>query len=80
MTHAVRNARAPVLFFQAENDFDLTPTSVLSAAMKAAGKESRVLIYPPSGTSARDGHSFAYRGSATWFEDVLQFLERHCRS
>ena len=37
-------------------------------------------MYPAFGSSARDGHSFAYRGSAIWFEDVLQFLERHCRS
>ena len=80
MMHAIRNARAPLFFFQAENDFDLTPTRALSAAMKDAGKESQVKIYPSFGSSARDGHSFAYRGSAIWFEDVLQFLERHCRS
>jgi carboxymethylenebutenolidase len=80
MVHAVRNARAPLFFFQAENDFDLTPTRALAAAMMDAGKESAVKIYPPFGSSARDGHSFAYRGSAIWFGDVLQFLERHCRS
>jgi carboxymethylenebutenolidase len=80
MTTAVRRARAPLFFFQAENDFDLAPTRALSAAMKDAGKEAEVKIYPPFGSSARDGHSFAYRGSAIWFEDVVRFLERHCRS
>jgi carboxymethylenebutenolidase len=80
MMYAVRHARAPLFFFQAENDFDLTPTRALSAAMKDAGKEAEAKIYPPFGSSARDGHSFAYRGSATWFEDVLRFLDRHCRS
>jgi dipeptidyl aminopeptidase/acylaminoacyl peptidase len=80
MTNAVRNARAPILFFQAENDFDLTPTRALSAAMKKAGKESQMKIYPPFGNSAREGHSFAYRGSSVWFDDVFRFLERHCIS
>jgi len=78
MTRAVRNARAPIFFFQAENDFDLSPTRELAAAMKDAGKPFESKIYPPFGSSPADGHSFAYRGSALWFDDVLRFLERHC--
>jgi carboxymethylenebutenolidase len=78
MTRAVRNARAPIFFFQAENDFDLTPTRALSAAMKEAGKPFETKIYPPFGSSHRDGHSFAYRGGAIWFDDVFRFLEQHC--
>jgi len=78
MMRAVRNARAPIFFFQAENDFDLSPTSVLSAAMKDAGKPFETKIYPRFGTSHMDGHSFAYRGTAIWFDDVFRFLERHC--
>jgi len=65
---------------QAENDFDLSPTRVLSSAMKNAGKPFEVKIYPPFGTSPPEGHSFAYRGSSIWFEDVLRFLARHCTS
>ena len=80
MTRAVRHARAPILFMQAENDFDLSPTRVLSSAMKNAGKPFEVKIYPPFGTSPPEGHSFAYRGSSIWFEDVLRFLARHCTS
>jgi dienelactone hydrolase len=78
MKRAVRNARAPIFFFQAENDFDLSPSRVLSAAMKDAGKAFETKIYPPFGSTHRDGHSFAYRGSAIWFDDVFRFLERHC--
>lgn len=78
MLRAVRNARAPIFFFQAENDADITPTRVLSSAMTAAGKPCEAKIYPPFGRSAEDGHSFAYRGSDVWFEDVLRFLQRHC--
>ncbi|HJZ88782.1 MAG TPA: prolyl oligopeptidase family serine peptidase [Polyangia bacterium] len=79
MTRAVRNARAPIFFFQAQNDYDLSPTRTLSAAMQEAGKPFEVKIYPPFGHSAADGHSFAYRGSDLWFDDAFRFLNRYCR-
>jgi carboxymethylenebutenolidase len=37
MTRAVRNATAPIFFFQAANDYDLSPSQTLSAAMNDAG-------------------------------------------
>jgi dienelactone hydrolase len=78
MTRAVRNSRAPVLFFQAENDYDLSPSRALSAAMKEAGKVFDMKIYAAYGKSVEDGHSFGYFGSAVWADDVFGFLERHC--
>jgi hypothetical protein len=78
MLRAARGARAPVLFVQAENDFDLSPSRVLSAAMRASGKLSQVKIFPPFGKSPAEGHSFAYRGAALWVEDALRFLGGHC--
>lgn len=78
MTASVRNAHVPIFFFQAENDFDLSPSKVLSAAMKDAGKPYEVKIYPPYGNSKQDGHSFGYFGSAVWADDVFRFLDRHC--
>jgi dienelactone hydrolase len=77
MTHAVRNARAPIFFFQAANDYSLAPSDTLSEEMTRAGRPHRVKIYPPFGTSAADGHSFAWQGSAVWAEDVFQFLQEH---
>jgi acetyl esterase/lipase len=53
MTRAVRNARAPIFFFQAENDYDLSLSRVLSAAMKDAGKEFEVKIYRKLGLGWR---------------------------
>src|SRR5271156_4653254 len=47
MTRAVRNANAPIFFFQAANDYDLSPTKTLSAVMKEANKTYSVKIYPP---------------------------------
>lgn len=80
MTRAVKDARAPILFFQADNDFDLAPTRVLSAAMREAGKPAKAIIYPAFGGSPRDGHAFAWRASEIWFEDALAFLEASCGS
>ena len=70
MVRAVRNSKAPIFFLQAENDYDLSPSRVLSAAMKEAGKEFQMKIYPPFGSSTSDGHTFGYFGSAVWGEDV----------
>ena len=55
MTHAVRNSRAPIFFFQAANDYDLSPSRELSAAMKNARKAYEVKIYPAYGASPAGG-------------------------
>jgi carboxymethylenebutenolidase len=78
MIRAVRNSRAPIFFFQAENDYDLSPSRTLSAAMKDAGKEFEIKIYPPYGKSTQDGHTFGYFGSSVWGVDVFRFLDQHC--
>jgi dienelactone hydrolase len=76
---AVRNSQAPIFFFQAENDYNLAPTNILAAAMQEAGKPSIVKIYPAFGASAEDGHSFTWRGSQWWADDVFRFLDAQCR-
>jgi len=76
---SVRRIVVPVLFFQAENDFDLSPTRVLFAAMREEGTPAEMKVYPAFGLTSRDGHSFAYRGSSVWGNDVLQFLVRVCQ-
>jgi carboxymethylenebutenolidase len=78
MTTSVRNAKVPIFFFQAENDFDLSPSKVLSAAMKDARKPYELKIYPRYGNTPQDGHSFGYFGSAVWAADVFRFLEQNC--
>jgi dienelactone hydrolase len=75
LTRAAEGALTPVFFLQAENDFDTTPSRVLSAAMLAAGKPARVKIYPPQGSSPMEGHAgFCTRGQGAWGDDVLAFL------
>jgi dienelactone hydrolase len=78
MKDSVRKSKSPILFFQAENDFDLSPTQVLSAEMKSSGKKFEVKIYPAFGKTDKEGHSFAYAGSDVWFDDVFSFIERNC--
>ena len=78
MTRAVRNSRTAIFFFQAANDYDLSPSKTLSAAMKDAGKPYEFKIYPAYGSSPGDGHSFGYFGSAVWADDVFAFLNRYC--
>jgi dienelactone hydrolase len=78
MKRAVRGARAPLFFFQARNDYDLSPTEVLSSTMKDAGKPFVAKVYPPFGRSTGQGHALGYFGFAVWADDVMQFLGEHC--
>jgi carboxymethylenebutenolidase len=78
MRRAVSNSVVPIFFFQAANDYDLSPSKTLSAAMKNAGKPYELKIYPTYGKSADDGHTLGYFGAPVWIVDVMQFLERHC--
>jgi carboxymethylenebutenolidase len=78
MLEAAGRAAPPILFFQAENDFDLAPSLHSDAARRQNGKRTDINIYPRFGSSARDGHAFPYRGVAVWADDVLGFLGRAC--
>jgi dienelactone hydrolase len=75
MKQAARAARVPVLFIQAENDFDTTPSRVLSEEMRSAGKPARVRIYAPNGSTHQEGHHLCYGSEApAWGDEVLSFL------
>jgi carboxymethylenebutenolidase len=78
MRRAVRNAKAPILFLQAANDYSVEPSRVLLAQMRDAGKAGEMKLYPPFGSSVEDGHAFAWRGSSIWADDVFRFLDARC--
>ena len=78
MKETVRRTNVPMFFFQAANDFDLSPSRVLSAEMKDAHKPFQIKIYPAYGKSVMDGHAFGYFGAAVWAKDVFRFLNLHC--
>ena len=71
-------ASGPVFFFQAKNDYDVTPSQVLFTTMKEAGKLAEIKIYPEFGSGEKGGHSLPYRGVSIWFNDALQFLNNYC--
>lgn len=79
MLDAVQNAQAPILFFQAENDYSLAPSRTLYAAMEKLNKPAEIRIYPPYGETAAAGHSFGYRGADVWIDDVERFINAKCR-
>ena len=78
MLRAVRNSRTPIFFFQAANDYDISPSNTLARAMQDAGKTYEVKIYPAYGDSSEEGHTLGYFGASIWLDDVLRFLNQHC--
>lgn len=80
MKRAASHSKSPIFFIQAENDYDLTPSKVLSKVARGAGQMAEVKIYPPFGKSAQNGHSFGYRGTTIWRSDALKFMEQNCKS
>jgi dienelactone hydrolase len=80
MITAARKAAVPVMFVQAENDYDLTPSYVLAKELERSGKPHKLSIYPPHGESVREGHGFCVRGSRVWGHDVLSFLDAHLKN
>jgi dipeptidyl aminopeptidase/acylaminoacyl peptidase len=80
MIKAVRQATIPILFVQAENDYDLGPSRTLAGELDRLGKPHKLLIYPPFGATAQEGHGFCgARGAETWGSDVLKFIEAHLK-
>ena len=76
MVAAVRKATVPVMFVQAENDYDLSPSYALAKELGRLGKPHKLSVYPPFGTSVQDGHGgFCGRGLTVWGPDVLVFLD-----
>jgi carboxymethylenebutenolidase len=77
MKIAAHNAKVPVMFVQAENDYSTGPSKVLSAEMQAANKPMQLKIYPANGTSPAEGHHFCAGGDHPgWGDDVLAFLNQ----
>lgn len=77
LVDAVRHARIPVFLIQAENDFNTAPSKVLDEEMTRAGKPHAMHIYPPHGTTNKEGHGgFCAHGMDEWGDDVVRFLDK----
>jgi len=76
---AVGRSTAPIFFIQAANDHSIAPAKVLSAEMARFGKSHRVVIYPPAGRTADEGHDFVFSSVNAWEADVFAFLDQCMR-
>lgn len=71
MKTAASNAKAPVLFIQAANDYDTTPSRTLSAL----GTRHRLAVLPPQGKTKEAGYRLCVGGAnPVWGDEVLAFL------
>jgi carboxymethylenebutenolidase len=76
LIRAVDSAKAPVFLIQAENDYDLAPSRVLSKEASKKKKEFQSKVYPAFGKSHQDGHwGFCSTATDVWGNDVLDFLD-----
>lgn len=76
LVRAVDLSKAPVFLIQAENDYSLAPSRVLSEEAKDKKKDFQSRIYPAFGNSHQDGHwGFCSSATDVWGNDVLTFLE-----
>jgi carboxymethylenebutenolidase len=74
MLKAVRQAQMPILFIQAKNDYDISPSRDLAAAMEKSNKPHALQIFPAFGKSTQDAHEFCVHGGEMWAPQVFSFL------
>lgn len=76
LVRAVDLAKAPVFLIQAENDYNLAPSRVLSKEAGKKKKDFQSKVYPAFGGSHQDGHwGFCSLATDVWGNDVLAFIE-----
>jgi dipeptidyl aminopeptidase/acylaminoacyl peptidase len=80
MIRAVRKATIPVLFIQAENDYDLGPSRTLANELELLGKPHKMMIFPLYGQTHQEGHSLCGGpGGEIWGPTVFSFLDSAMR-
>ena len=81
LVRAVDLAKAPILLIQAENDYSLAPSRVLSKEANKKKKDFQSKIYPAFGNTHQDGHwGFCSSATEVWGNDVLAFLETQMKA
>jgi len=81
LIRAVDRGKAPVFLIQAENDYSLDPSHVLSREANKKRKDFQSKIYPAFGKSHQDGHwGFCSSATEVWGADVLAFLEAQMKA
>ena len=76
MIQAVQHTAMPIFFIQAKNDYDVSPSRDLAAAMEKSGKPHELQIFPSFGKSKQEAHEFCVHGGEIWAPQVFPFLEQ----
>lgn len=74
MIQAVQHSQMPIFFIQAKNDYDVSPSHDLAAAMEKSGKPHALQIFPAFGKSNQDAHEFCVHGGEIWAPQVFSFI------
>ena len=74
---AVRQATAPIMLIQAENDYSTVAGRALSAELNRMHKPHLLEIYPTVGQTPDDGHNAVYLAIPIWEPDVFRFLDEY---
>ena len=81
LIRAVDLEKVPVFLIQAENDFSLAPSHVLSKEAAKKHKDFQSKVYPKFGSSNHDGHwGFCSSATEVWGADVLAFLDAQMKA
>ena len=81
LIRAVDLAKAPVFLLQAENDYNLAPSRVLSKEAIKKKKNFQSKVYRAFGSSHQDGHwGFCSTATDVWGNDVLAFLDTQMKA
>jgi len=81
LRRAVDQAKAPVFLLQAENDYSIEPSRVLTKEASKHGKDFRSHVYAAFGSTHQHGHwGFCSTATDVWGNDVLAFLEQRMKS
>lgn len=76
MLKAVRHAQMPIFFIQARNDYDISPSRDLAAAMEKSNKPHSIQIFPAFGKSTQEAHEFCVHGGEIWATQAFSFLNQ----
>jgi carboxymethylenebutenolidase len=79
MIQAVQHSQMPIFLVQAKNDYDVSPSHDLAAAMEKSGKPHALQIFPAFGKSNQDAHEFCVHGGEIWAPQVFSFIAQAFR-
>jgi carboxymethylenebutenolidase len=81
LIRAVDLAKAPIFLIQADNDYSLSPSHVLTNEAKRKQRNFQSKIYPAFGSGHHDGHwGFCSSATDVWGDDVLTFLDAQMKT